>query len=58
MPIAITFIKSYIISTTSKHDDLILDLTKQSVDYLANSTNNTISKKISHELSVQTMKRF
>ncbi len=53
--LAINLIKSYISSTSSHKDDLILDLVKDGVDYLANKTNNTVTKEISKELNSKDM---
>lgn len=50
-PLGIKAIEKYINSTETKKDDLLLDLTKKSVHYLANNSNNTITKELSNAIN-------
>lgn len=50
LPLSIKIINAYINSTDTKNDDKILEVSKIAVDYLAESSNNTVSKKISDTL--------
>jgi len=43
IPLALTIIEGYIKSSSSKNDDIILDLVKTSVAYLEPKDNNDIS---------------
>lgn len=54
LPLSINMIKAYINSTDTKNDDKILEVSKIAVDYLAESSNNTVSKKIADTLNVCT----
>lgn len=54
LPLSINMVKAYINSTDTKNDDKILEVSKIAVDYLAESRNNTVSKKISDTLSLCT----
>lgn len=58
LPIAITIIRGYIKSTDSTKDDIILDLVKDSIIYLSDQPNNTISKNIANMIDIQAMKSF
>lgn len=42
LPIAIDLIKGYIRSSDSKKDDLVLDIVKDGVCYLADKDNNSV----------------
>lgn len=54
LPIAITVIRSYIKSTDTTKDDMVLDLVKDSTKYLSENDTTTISKQISNMMEVQT----
>lgn len=55
LPFAITTVKEYVKSTSSKDDDLLLDITKQSADYLSKKSNNTVLKTTAKELNKSTI---
>jgi len=44
LPTVVSVIKAYIKSSSSKKDDVILDLVKDSVVYLSDKDNNTVDK--------------
>lgn len=51
IPLATKTITEYIKNTESKKDDKILEVAKLSINYLAENSNNTVSKEISKALN-------
>lgn len=56
LPFSIKMIKLYVFSTETKNDDKILEVSKLGVDYLAKSTNNTVTKALADVLNSTEMK--
>ncbi len=55
LPVAVDTVKSYVNSSDTKNDDKVLELTKIGVNYLADSSNNSVTKTISESLNSSTM---
>ncbi len=51
IPVATKTISEYIKTTDTKKDDKLLEVSKLAIDYLAEQSNNTITKEISNALS-------
>ena len=51
IPLATKTITEYIKNTETKKDDKILEVAKLSINYLAENSNNTVSKEISKALN-------
>lgn len=51
IPLATKTIMEYIKNSESKQDDKILEVAKLSINYLAENSNNTVSKEISKALN-------
>ena len=54
VPVAVKTVKEYINTTDTKKDDKLLEIAQLSTQYLAEQTNNTVTKKIAEELNVCT----
>ena len=54
VPVAVKTVKEYINTTDTKKDDKLLEIAQLSTQYLAEQTNNTVTKKIADELNVCT----
>lgn len=54
IPVAVKTVTEYVKSTDIKKDDELLEIAKISTRYLAEQTNNTVTKKIADELNVCT----
>lgn len=54
LPLAMTIIRSYIISSSTKKDDEILEIVKVSSRYLADNNTTTVNKQLSNMMEVQT----
>lgn len=54
VPVAVKTVTEYVKNTDTKKDDKILQIAKLSTEYLAEQTNNTVTKKIADELNVCT----
>ncbi len=55
LPVAVDTVKSYVNSSDTKNDDKVLELTKIAVNYLADSSNNSVTKTISESLNSSSM---
>lgn len=51
IPLATKTITEYIKNSESKQDDKILEVAKLSINYLAENSNNTVTKEISKALN-------
>lgn len=56
LPLALSFIRSYLYNPSHKHDGEILDTVKESVAYLARCDNNSMS--YGHVASVGSVKQY
>jgi len=53
---ALSLVRGYMKSPSSKYDDLILQGVKDGVDYLAPKKNNTVDSLMSYQISNQAMR--
>jgi len=59
LPIVMTVIRDYIKSSSSKKDDLVLDVVKDSVVYLSQKDNNTLDKSTCDQvLKTRVLKKY
>lgn len=56
LPLALSLVNAYIKNSSSKHDDLILQASKDSIDYLAQKDNNTVDGFVRNSVAYQSMK--
>ena len=59
LPIVMTVIRDYIKSSSSKKDDLVLDVVKDSVVYLSQKDNNTLDESTCDQvLKTRVLKKY
>lgn len=51
LPLAVSAIQAYIKNSSTKNDDVILDLTKNTCQYLASTDTNTVLPALSNSLN-------
>jgi len=56
LPLALSLVNAYIKNSSSKHDDLILQASKDSIDYLAQKDNNNVNAVQSISLNSTSMR--